>query len=118
MQGVQKYGASGSRGWEESVLVLARLTKAVPPPEPAAAVADVALVVQVERVRIRASRCFSRPPALSRRWGLLSMKGVCIVASVGGMWWIDVNEVETRDVCFVFGFGVAYLTLTHTHLAA
>lgn len=86
MQGVQKYGdggASGSRGWEESVLALARLTKAAVPPEPAAAaVADVALVVQVERVRILASRCFSRPPALSRRWaGLLSMKGVCIVAS-------------------------------------
>jgi hypothetical protein len=85
VQGVQKYGEGGASGsgWEESVLalvlVLARLTKAVPPPEPAAAVADVALVVQVERVRIRASRCFSRPPALSRRWGLLSMKGVCIV---------------------------------------
>ena len=96
-----------------ALLVLARLTKAVAvavPPELAAA---ALLVVQVERVRILARRCFSRPAALSRRWGLLSTKGVRIVASVCllerlwwwwlqcvggiGQWWIDVN------VCLVFG---------------
>jgi hypothetical protein len=60
------------------LLVLARLTKAVREP------VGVALVAQEERVRIRASRRFSRPLALSRRWdwGLLSTKGVCIAASV------------------------------------
>ena len=44
----------------------------------APASADVVLVVQEERVRICASRCFRWPPELSRRRGLLSMNGVCI----------------------------------------
>lgn len=97
---------------------MARLTKAVP----GLVVVDVVLVVQEERVRIWARRCFRRPPALSRRWGLLSMKGVCIAVSgecalrlqLGAVRsvWVDVSCLPRRVFCL---FGVPHwLTLAHT----
>ena len=62
---MQKHGEGSASGWrgEESAPARARLTKAVA----ALALADVVLVVQEERVRICASRCFRRPDAQARR---------------------------------------------------